>query len=864
MGLAIVCTTQLFLLRLGLQIRERLNVVTVRIDYSLDRALDHSRDLVHELDAVYNISSQFAVGNITIDKAEIKEFQGQLQRGLELSELVTDEVARVENLFLVPYVVCQDYLTTPTNYLICPIIKTTMQSASNTIKHDFYYSEVELLLHYTSILANAEVPDNSNNATGIWTIVPEELKVRLHRFKMEIGIAEGSRVTVTSVLDNFYTSMFQSLLTASLCSFMIVWWSAFKLLSSYKRLLKTLRNQKESEKAHFKGDVSDKTAMASKVADFIGLQVSNFLVTYVWNTVIIGLLLFIIRFNDSRSTVVEEASGVKYQLLLPALLKVIWKNIVVDYFLGRGSNHGGYIAYPVLYGWYEFANIFFMGVVGALIAAYRILYGIGVALLVLPRTDMSILPRGFEDYDPGYGAFQAVVQMDAEHNNPVAIVFMYLLLGSLEEKQHHLHSIPPKEKNMEIKRMIRKRRVRNRWLLLLTLVNNPILIGMRVHVRTTKKKISREAKLNQGKKHKGMRGSIYHWRKNSTTDLVEEAQEKRTYTKIITLNGVPREIAMQNSAVRGRQETGGSWSWFVTSNSFMERGLIPTPAFKRLFHEEVVGPSPYDLLPHTFVDDALREALFDGNVLQTQKSLYAIRSTATMKDHKSQLRHTMDTRSTMLCPRGIHFLKRKSTANRQDKPLLSIKEAILCGELINGLECHAEIEEAMVANDTSPSEAIKNVLCDHLNQLNFESRVYLTLNSKFQCSAFAVPRQNSATICLHCETMVMPYQEKTRLQKVFAPFPEGVRKSGVHIAFLEQFWALEREVMLFIENSLMFNPSMEFSICGYQNVSPPPSHLSPPLRQASPSPNACIFYSSSTFYYNPAFYSCWMYFSLQF
>jgi hypothetical protein len=538
------------------------------------------------------------------------------------------------------------------------------------------------------------------------------------------------------------------------------------------------------------------------------------------------------RFSDqslSKCGQAEEASESKYQLLLPSAMKVVWKFVVVDYILGRGSQHGGYIASPVMFGWYEFGNIFFMGIVGALVASSRILYSIGVSLLVLPRTDMSVLPRGFEDYDPVYGSFQAMIQMDAEHNNPVATVFMYLMIGSAEEHRHHLNTISVGMRSVASQKRFQQRRVRNRWLLLLTLVNNPSLVGERVH----KKKVAPSPAIFK----RQVRQSIYSYQKpeqkpkpmlnRGFTAFLSKAKIKKECqrTKIITLKGVPKGVSMHNTAVRGRMEQGGrTWSWFVTSDSFAKYGLIPERAYRKLFHEEVVGQSQFDLHPQTFVDRDLRKSLFDGNWLPERKrkkpEIKGSLSTGKTHGPKLQLRTGRDTRTTVLCPQGKHFLKSLAVVGIA-KPSMSFRVASECCELMDALEHIEDIADMIKSKGTSPSEALKNSLCDHLKNMAVgRGRVHFTSNVKMQCSVFIVPSaaRNACTICFHCESLVKPYAEKCHM-KLFASYPIDILGSGVHVAFLEQFWALEREVVLFVENALTFNPYMQFTVSGYQNVS---------------------------------------------
>ncbi|XP_061171855.1 receptor for retinol uptake stra6-like [Saccostrea echinata] len=121
-----------------------------------------------------------------------------------------------------------------------------------------------------------------------------------------------------------------------------------------------------------------------------------------------------------------------------------------------------------------FYNVF----IGLISCLMRIIKSIILGALFLPRLDHSVLPRKFQQFDPGFDAYCGFMHIESTHTNPVAMVFISILqaesLTSLKRKKmNDIDAIPMDEKEEMIQK--KRRKARWKWLLAFTLVNNPEL-----------------------------------------------------------------------------------------------------------------------------------------------------------------------------------------------------------------------------------------------------------------------------------------------------------------------------------------------------------------------------------------------------
>ena len=129
---------------------------------------------------------------------------------------------------------------------------------------------------------------------------------------------------------------------------------------------------------------------------------------------------------------------------------------------------------------------FIVDVIEALIYAINSLVGIVVRLIMsifaqmiyLARLDQSLLPGSLGRYDNFYKVYVAYTYVEHYHTHPVFVTALYFLMTrpttpplSYIGLDDQSNSSPPSQ----------RQRVRNRWQLLLTLVNNPTLVSLRKH-----------------------------------------------------------------------------------------------------------------------------------------------------------------------------------------------------------------------------------------------------------------------------------------------------------------------------------------------------------------------------------------------
>ena len=113
----------------------------------------------------------------------------------------------------------------------------------------------------------------------------------------------------------------------------------------------------------------------------------------------------------------------------------------------------------------------------------------------MPRMDYSIFGRSLENIDTGFTAYKSYIYVEAMHSHPILITFTQMIyMNILEKRRREKHFLLADEK--QILEQNRRRSIRFRWFLLITLMNNLTLIPTRRHQRKMTINNQRE-KLNQ-------------------------------------------------------------------------------------------------------------------------------------------------------------------------------------------------------------------------------------------------------------------------------------------------------------------------------------------------------------------------------
>ncbi|XP_076590049.1 receptor for retinol uptake stra6-like isoform X1 [Chaetodon auriga] len=151
---------------------------------------------------------------------------------------------------------------------------------------------------------------------------------------------------------------------------------------------------------------------------------------------------------------------------------------------------------------------------GLIVAIWRMVITALYNIVHLGRIDISLLHRTAESYDPAYRYYTHSLKVEVSQSHPVMKAFCGLLLDLMVEGGRAGQKIRDAEEacssmlsgiqeNRPSKATTR-RRIRSRWQLLYTLVNNPSLLGSRKHFQTLQ---TSESVLNGTPNHGSKKGS---------------------------------------------------------------------------------------------------------------------------------------------------------------------------------------------------------------------------------------------------------------------------------------------------------------------------------------------------------------------
>lgn len=146
-------------------------------------------------------------------------------------------------------------------------------------------------------------------------------------------------------------------------------------------------------------------------------------------------------------------------------------------------------------------------VLGLIVAIWRMVITALYNIIHLGRIDISLLHRTAESYDPAYRYYTHSLKVEVSQSHPVMKAFCGLLLDLMVEGGRAGQKIRDAEEGIQENRPSKaatRRRIRSRWQLLYTLVNNPSLLGSRKHFQTLQ---TSESVLNGTPNHGSKKGS---------------------------------------------------------------------------------------------------------------------------------------------------------------------------------------------------------------------------------------------------------------------------------------------------------------------------------------------------------------------
>ncbi len=127
-------------------------------------------------------------------------------------------------------------------------------------------------------------------------------------------------------------------------------------------------------------------------------------------------------------------------------------------------------------------NFFFDCFLGILSCIIRLFKSMIALVIYMPRLDYSTFGRSLENADNGYTAYTSYIYVEAMHTHPILITFTQMIyMNILEKRRRQKHFLLIDEK--QILEQNRRKSIRFRWFLLISLMNNLSLIPTRRHHR---------------------------------------------------------------------------------------------------------------------------------------------------------------------------------------------------------------------------------------------------------------------------------------------------------------------------------------------------------------------------------------------
>ncbi|XP_026234512.1 receptor for retinol uptake stra6-like [Anabas testudineus] len=145
-------------------------------------------------------------------------------------------------------------------------------------------------------------------------------------------------------------------------------------------------------------------------------------------------------------------------------------------------------------------------VVGQIVAIWRMVITALYNIIHFGRIDISLLHRTAESYDPAYRYYTHFLKVEVSQSHPVMKAFCGVLLDIMMEGGSAGQKIRDAEEGIQnsVSKAAKSRRLRSRWQLLYTLVNNPSLLGSRKHFQTRQ---TADSALNGTPNHSFKKGS---------------------------------------------------------------------------------------------------------------------------------------------------------------------------------------------------------------------------------------------------------------------------------------------------------------------------------------------------------------------
>ncbi|KAM9366928.1 receptor for retinol uptake stra6-like [Symphorus nematophorus] len=283
------------------------------------------------------------------------------------------------------------------------------------------------------------------------------------------------------------------------------------LLVSLVMLMRSLILHRSNLKGLYKGDIysiynSQKTIRPSKPGIVCWMGLTGYQAAIVCLGMAIQTIVFFICFLflvfliiipifHGRNIVVFEIAGKSWPAWVTLLLVTVLQHVTAKFaFIKKEAGTRDLNNRESLF---LLTYLLFLvnTIMGLIVAIWRMVITALYNIIHLGRIDISLLHRTAESYDPAYRYYTHSLKVEVSQSHPVLKAFCGLLLDIMVEGGRAGQKIRDAEEACSSfmlsgiqenrpSKATSRRRIRCRWQLLYTLVNNPSLLGSRKHFQT--------------------------------------------------------------------------------------------------------------------------------------------------------------------------------------------------------------------------------------------------------------------------------------------------------------------------------------------------------------------------------------------
>jgi hypothetical protein len=187
-------------------------------------------------------------------------------------------------------------------------------------------------------------------------------------------------------------------------------------------------------------------------------------------------------------------------------------------------------------------------IVGIFAAVKRLLISVVIGTFMLSRLDHVLLMKGFEKFDSAHTAYLSMLMVDVYHNHPVLRSFVELLRQIKESVSlQNVASESPEYDNkadgsaVELTTPLKKKRYRNLWFKLVTLINNPTLVLERLQLQHQQNMEAGAVEDRYAMKQRTQDFASFHHHNITLQNTELASVENQSQIVLFTENGSPHQ-----------------------------------------------------------------------------------------------------------------------------------------------------------------------------------------------------------------------------------------------------------------------------------------------------------------------------------